>query len=77
MQPISTYCSDPAATHTVDGKGPDGGGNFGYYTSEFDAHRAARYWRGRGNTCSVNAYDPAALVAPGVHPAALAYALGY
>ena len=63
----STYCSNPAATHVVEGAGPDGGGVFGYFTDEFSAHRVAKFYRARGNIANVEKYDPLTPVAPGVN----------
>jgi hypothetical protein len=55
----STYYSDPAACFTVSSIGPLTGGIDGYFTNEFDAHRVARYLKGKGHqNVSVAPYDP-------------------
>ena len=46
----STYVSDPAVTHYVESIGDDSAGIQGWYTSEFDAHRVARFLKQRGHT---------------------------
>ena len=74
---LSTYCSDPDATHTVASITPDGrgGGIDGYYTNELDAHRVARWLRDKGHRhVKVEPYDPLAEPEPGIHPLALAVA---
>jgi hypothetical protein len=60
MQFRSTYCSDPRATHYVEGIHPElGGGILGYFTDELTAHRAAREYRNSGgDRIRVVAYDP-------------------
>lgn len=67
--PAGTYCSDPEATHTVSGLSDKfGNGIFGYYTNEFTAHRAAKWYRNNGVTVvEVEEYDPTAQVVPGMN----------
>jgi hypothetical protein len=67
--PKSTYCSDPEATHTVDVLGgPFGGGIYGYYTNEIDAHRVRKWVTDNGATVAqVNPYNPNAPVVAGMH----------
>jgi hypothetical protein len=73
----STYCSDPAAKFTVSSLGPDSGGIDGYFANEFDAQRVAAYYRKRGHrNVSVETYDPAAEVKPGMHHLVTAFSLG-
>ena len=46
----STYISDPAVKYYVEGIGEDSAGIQGWYTSEFDAHRVARFLKANGYT---------------------------
>jgi hypothetical protein len=74
----STYCSDPAASFTVSSIGSDCAGIQGYYTSEFDAHRVAAYFREAGHSqVSVVPYNPGQRQPNGIHPLAGAFMAGY
>lgn len=72
-QVTGTYCSDPAASHTVSGVQVTptmrSAGILGYYTNEFDANRAARYFRNNGGfNITVESYDPHNQTPGGIHP---------
>lgn len=77
----STYCSDPLATHIVEGIdrriNGHGSGILGYFKSELDAHRVARFYRNDGvSQVSVQPYDPTERTA-GIHPLVQASMQGY